>query len=202
MWRYWQRGADGQVMTRSLGFPGLRGSFQLANASAALAALDALKGRLPVSMQAIRRGLLEVELPGRFQVLPGRPTVILDVAHNPQAAAAFADNLGNMGFFAKTFVVVGMLGDKDIAGTLAALRGKVDHWLVATLDVPRGAASEQLAEAIAAGGLGGSVECFPSPEAAFAAASKLAGENDRIAVFGSFHTVANVLRGRHGAWGG
>src|SRR5690606_34388759 len=80
----------------ALPFPALRGACQLNNASAALAALDALKDRLPVDMQAVRRGLVEVELPGRFQVLPGRPQVILDVAHNPQAAQVLAQNLASL----------------------------------------------------------------------------------------------------------
>ena len=174
--------------------PGLRGACQLRNTSAALAVVSGLKERLPVSMQAIRRGLIEVELPGRFQVLAGRPAVILDVAHNPQAVAGLAENLGDMKFFEKTIAVVGMLADKDIAGALAALSGKVDVWLLAGLDVPRGASAETLAAVHAAGALGGRVECFASPADALKHAAKLAGENDRIAVFGSFYTVAAFLR--------
>ena len=96
---------------------------QLANASCALAALDALHERLPVAMQDIRRGLLEVELPGRFQVLPGRPTLVLDVAHNPQAARVLADNLGDMAFHPTTWAVFGMLRDKDVAGVIDGLEG-------------------------------------------------------------------------------
>lgn len=195
-WTFWTRDearpAESRVVRRGgLALPALRGASQLRNASAALCAVDRLSDRLPVSMQAIRRGLLEVELAGRFQVLPGRPVVVLDVAHNPQAAAALADNLGEMGFFAKTFAVVGMLADKDVEATLDAVAGRVDVWLPATLDGPRGAPAGRLAEA-----LGASREVRPcaSPEEAFACAAKLAGENDRILVFGSFHTVAAVLR--------
>ncbi|WP_367142099.1 glutamate ligase domain-containing protein [Propionivibrio sp.] len=172
----------------------MRGARQLRNASAALAVCEALKQVLPVSMQAIRRGLIELELPGRFQVLPGRPAVVLDVAHNPQALAGLADNLGNMGFFEKTIAVVGMLADKDIAGALQALRGKVDVWLLTGLEVPRGAPAGTLAAVVADSQLGGSVACFASPEEAYASAAKQAGENDRILVFGSFHTVAAVMR--------
>jgi dihydrofolate synthase/folylpolyglutamate synthase len=151
-------------------------------------------------MQAVRRGLIEVELRGRFQVIPGRPAVVLDVAHNPQAAAALADSLAAMGFFRRTLAVVGMLADKDIAGTLAALRGRVDVWLLADLDGARGARARLLADAIVAGQLGGESECHSSPQEAYARARKLAGEDDRIAVFGSFLTVAAVLRElpRHG----
>ncbi|GBG01454.1 bifunctional folylpolyglutamate synthase/dihydrofolate synthase [Azospira sp. I13] len=189
-WRYWHT-IGGELQRRALAFPGLRGTAQLANASVALTALECLKDRLPVSMGAIRRGLIETEVAGRFQVLPGQPTVILDVAHNPQSAQVLADNLSNMGFFNRTHAVVGMLGDKDIATTLAALKGKVDTWLLCDLNVPRGATAAQLAEVVAS--LGGAVECHADPYAAWQAALKRTAGNDRIAVFGSFHTVAGVL---------
>ncbi|MEI7612004.1 MAG: bifunctional tetrahydrofolate synthase/dihydrofolate synthase [Betaproteobacteria bacterium] len=198
-WTFWQRDArspaEGAITRRGgLANPALRGVCQLRNASAVLTAIDALKERLPVSMQAIRRGLLEPDLKGRFQVVPGRPAVVLDVGHNPQALAVLADNLGDMGFFEKTYAVVGMLGDKDIDGALAALAGKVDVWLLASLEVPRGARAERLAEVVAGAALGGRVECCASPEEAFTCAAKQAGENDRILVFGSFHTVSAVMR--------
>jgi dihydrofolate synthase/folylpolyglutamate synthase len=194
-WTFWRTAGPGHAAVRRSGLanPGLRGVAQLRNASAVLATVEALKDRLPVGMQDVRRGLMEVDLPGRFQVLPGRPAVVLDVAHNPQAAAGLAANLGEMGFFEKTLAVVGMLADKDIAGTLAPLAGKVDLWLLADLDVPRGARADLLAAAVAEGKLGGVVECFSSPTAAYESAAKRAGENDRIAAFGSFHTVAAVL---------
>ena len=120
------------------------------------------------------------------------------MAHNPQAVAGLAENLDAMGCFTKTIAVVGMLADKDIAGALAALRGKIDVWLFAGLDVPRGAAAETLAAVHAAGALGGRVECFASPDEALARAAKVAGGNDRIAVFGSFYTVAAFLRTTNG----
>jgi dihydrofolate synthase/folylpolyglutamate synthase len=190
-WTFWGRNA---LRRSGLANPALRGAYQLRNASAVLAAIEVLKDRLPVSMQTVRRGLLELELPGRFQVLPGRPAIVLDVAHNPQAVAGLVDNLGDMGFFEKTIALVGMLGDKDIAGALAPLAGKVDIWLLAGLDVPRGASADALAHIVADNTLGGRVETFSSPELAFECAAKLVGENDRILVFGSFHTVAAVMR--------
>ena len=194
-WSFWRAASlvRDTVQRSGLAHPGLRGAAQLRNASAALAALESLKERLPFSMQDVRRGLIEVELPGRFQVLPGRPIVVLDVAHNPQAVTGLVANLGDLGFSAKTIAVVGMLADKDIAGSLALLSGKVDAWLMAELDVSRSARAEVLAGVVADGKLGGSVECFPSPALAFASAAKRANENDRILVFGSFHTVAAVL---------
>ena len=190
-WMYW--GRDG---TRGgLAHPALRGSRQLYNASAAVAALEALRARLPVSMQDVRDGLARVELPGRFQIVPGRPIVVLDVAHNPQAARVLADNLGDMGFYHDTRAVFGMLKDKDIAGVCRALRDSFSSWCVAGLAVPRGAAAGALAEALGAAGVRGEVAAFGNPREAYAAARKRSSENDRIVVFGSFHTVADVMQG-------
>lgn len=194
-WTFWSRNNEGAVMRRGgLANPGLRGSQQLANASAALVALDTVKALLPVDMQSVRRGLIELELAGRFQLVPGKPAVVLDVAHNPQAVATLASNLGDMGFYDKTHAVVGMLADKDIGGALAALRGKIAHWHVAPLDAPRGAAAEVVAAEITDNTLGGEVSLYNDPAEAFFAARKAAGENDRILVFGSFYTVAAVMR--------
>jgi dihydrofolate synthase / folylpolyglutamate synthase len=189
-WQY-----HGPAGNRSgLAFPALRGAGQLANASCALAALDALHDRLPVAMQDIRRGLLEVELPGRFQVLPGRPTVVLDVAHNPQAARTLADSLGGMAFHPTTWAVFGMLRDKDIVGVVEAMKHRVDRWLPASLDGPRAATGAELARILESVAVPGPLSTFQSPSAAFGHAQGRAGEDDRILVFGSFLTVADVLR--------
>ncbi len=188
-WTWWGRN---NLRRGGLANPGIRGTQQLANASAALAALDALKTKLPVDMQSVRRGLIELELAGRFQLVPGKPAIVLDVAHNPQAVSVLASNLGDMGFYANTHAVVGMLADKDITGALTALKGKVAHWYVASLDVPRGAPADALAAI--ADGLDGTVAAFDDVASAFAAARKAAGEDDRILAFGSFYTVAAVMR--------
>ncbi|MCG6875143.1 MAG: bifunctional tetrahydrofolate synthase/dihydrofolate synthase [Betaproteobacteria bacterium] len=188
-WLYW--GRDGR--RAGLAYPALRGANQLLNAAATLAAIASLRDRLPVSAQAIRSGLAQVELPGRFQVLPGRPVVVLDVAHNPHAAAVLAENLGAMGVFARTHAVVGMLRDKDIAAVCAVLRNRVTHWYACTLDYARGAGAAEVARGIADSGAGGAVSQHDSPREAFVAARDAAGQSDRIAVFGSFHTVADVM---------
>ena len=192
-WRYW-----GRAGARSgLAFPALRGAGQLGNASCVLAALDTLRERLPVAMQDIRRGLAEVELAGRFQVLPGRPTVVLDVAHNPQAARSLADNLGaqlpNAAFHPVTWAVFGMMRDKDIPAVVQALRHRVDRWLPVTLPGPRAATGDELAAILRAAGVSGPLDAFASPAAAFAYAREQAGGDDRILTFGSFLTVAGVL---------
>lgn len=194
-WQFWC-GRGEALRRRTLAYPGLRGPRQLANASVALAALDLLAERLPLSMQAIRQGLIETELPGRFQVLPGRPAVVLDVAHNPQATAVLADNLGSMGFFDRTYGVLAMLADKDLRGAIGPLVGKVDAWLIAGLPGPRGASGEALAAVLAQVDPKTPVSVFESPAEAYRQAQKAAGETDRIVVFGSFLTVADVMSAR------
>ncbi|WP_435627068.1 bifunctional tetrahydrofolate synthase/dihydrofolate synthase [Candidatus Ferrigenium straubiae] len=176
----------------ALSYPALRGAFQLNNASAALAALDALKDKLPVSMEAVRRGLVEVQLAGRFQVIPGRPKLILDVAHNPHAARSLAQNLASMPP-AKTFAVFAMLKDKDMAGVAAALDPYIDTWLVAGINAPRGATAAELAQVLQSAGVRGAIQTFDSVEEALRHAYNEAGEDDRIAAFGSFYTVAEVM---------
>ncbi|GAB1232488.1 bifunctional tetrahydrofolate synthase/dihydrofolate synthase [Ferrigenium sp. UT4] len=190
-WDYF--GKDGG--RSALPLPALRGAFQLHNASAVLAALDALQVRLPVSMAAVRRGLTEVELAGRFQFVPGRPQLILDVAHNPQAARALAQNLANLPP-ARTFAVFAMLKDKDMAGVVRALDAQIDVWLVAGIDAPRGATSDELAQVMAESGIRGEIVACASLAEALEEASNRAGENDRIAALGSFYTVAEVMRVR------
>ena len=111
---------------------------QLRNASAALAALDSAARALPVAMQDVRRGLAEVELPGASRCCPGRPQVVLDVAHNPQAAAVLAENLGDSGYRRETIAVFGMLRDKDIAGVVRAIAPRITRWHLATLAGPAG----------------------------------------------------------------
>jgi dihydrofolate synthase/folylpolyglutamate synthase len=199
----WSYGGRGQ-RRNSLAYPALRGANQLLNASGVLAALESLRDRLPVTAGAVRQGFATVELPGRFQVLAGRPTVVLDVAHNPHAVAHLAANLDGMGFFPYTYAVFGMLGDKDVAGAVAHLRERVDHWLCVDLPGPRGARAEDLARTLRESGIvpgqgadaERTIECFGSPVEALAAAKGRAGESDRILVFGSFLTVADVLAAR------
>ena len=177
----------------ALPYPALRGAYQLGNASAALAALDTLKNGLPVSMEAVRRGLGEVQLSGRFQVVPGRPVLILDVAHNPHAARSMAQNLAGLPPCPHTYAVFSMLADKDIAGVISALDSHVDTWLVAALDTPRAADSARLESMLEQCRVRGEIKVCDSIPAALSYAYKAAGENDRITAFGSFHTVAEVM---------
>jgi dihydrofolate synthase/folylpolyglutamate synthase len=191
--RQWRYSGPGGAR-HGLPHPALRGRHQLANAAAALTALDALRERLPVNMGAVREALVGIELPGRFQVLPGRPAIVLDVAHNTEATRALADSLGAMGFHPQTIAVFGILADKDIDGVIAAVRSRIEQWFVATLPPPRGAPAAVVRERLEAAGIAPTtIRSFDDPGDAYRAARENASEADRIIVFGSFLTVAAAL---------
>jgi dihydrofolate synthase/folylpolyglutamate synthase len=182
----------------ALAYPALRGANQLLNAAGVLAAFEALSDRLPITAQAVRNGLAMVRLPGRFQIVPGQPTLVLDVAHNPHAVATLAQNLDQMGFHPRTHAVFGVMSDKDIAAILARMAPMVDHWHFCDLPVPRAASASQL-EALywqlALKGPGPvAVHRHAAPREALQAALAQADPADRIVVFGSFHTVGGVLK--------
>jgi dihydrofolate synthase/folylpolyglutamate synthase len=181
------------IRRAGLPHPALRGANQLLNASGVLAALEALGQRLPVSQQAVRQGLLNVELAGRFQVLPGRPAVILDVAHNPHAAAVLAENLDNLGFYPRTLAVLGMLRDKDAAGVIDKVADRIDHWYLGGTAGARGLSGQALAGILRTRRPAAALDAFDNVGAAFDAAHRAAAADDRIIAFGSFLTVADVM---------
>jgi len=211
----------GRSMRRAaLAYPALRGTNQLLNASAALAALESVRDRLPVPAQSIRQGFLLVEWPGRFQVLPGQPTVVLDVGHNPHAAAHLRESLDNMGFFPYTHCIFGMLADKDAVAVVNAFKDRVDHWHLVPLEGERGRSTEQLVQQLAQAGVyspafdwvgnsqalakGGiakqppekSVQSYNSVSQAYAVVTSAVPPNDRILVFGSFLVVAQAMQAK------
>ncbi len=189
--------AGRRLRFNGLAYPALRGANQLLNASGALAVFEALRSRLAVTAQAVRSGLALVDLPGRFQIVAGQPTLVLDVAHNPHAVAALAQNLDQMGFFPRTHAVFGAMRDKDLAAIFTRLAPLVDAWHFTDLPTPRAATAAQLAEAHAALGLAGpgpvTVDRHAGPSQALAAALAGTDPADRIVVFGSFHTVGGVI---------
>ena len=179
-----------------LAYPALRGANQLVNASGVLAALTALRERLPVTAQAVRNGLSMVELPGRFQIVPGQPTLVLDVAHNPHSVAALAENLDAMGFYPCTHAVFGAMADKDLAPMLARVGPVIDKWYFTDLPTARAASAADLQAKWAAVHTRPDVSAgtYKSPEEALQAAVKAANPADRIVVFGSFYTVGGILK--------
>ena len=186
-----------------LAYPALRGANQLLNAAGVLAAFEALHERLPINAQAVRNGLALVELPGRFQIVPGQPALVLDVAHNEQSVAALAVNLDAMGYHPRTLAVFGAMRDKAIDAFLPRMTPLVDAWYCTSLPTARAATANELAVQVRAAVAGGAglvpraagvtVQTHADPAAALRAALAAADPADRIVVFGSFFTVGGVL---------
>ena len=180
--------------------PALRGPFQIDNAAAVLMAVAALRQRLPVPIAAMRQGLQRLRLPGRFQVLPGEPTLILDVAHNGQAAESLAANLRAFPCRGRRHAVLGVLRDKAVGEILAPLISLFATWDLGQAEDRRALPVADLAAAVAAAGTKGAV-CEPastvthdSIAAALHAAKGRAQAGDCVVVFGSFTTVEGALR--------
>lgn len=180
----------------ALPMPALRGAYQLNNAACALAAIECLYTRLPVDIGAIKRGLLRAKNKGRFQVLPGRPLTVLDVGHNPHAARALRQSLIALPFAQKRIAVFSILQDKDIDSVLTIVKDQFDEWLIAPLPVPRSRSLDDLHHKLTEHGIN-NIHTFENIQAAYESALSQADENDRIVVFGSFHTVAEALEIKH-----
>lgn len=189
-WQFWN--CAGKLA--GLPLPALRGSRQIDNAAAALECVRALHQQVPVEMAALRNGLLSARVAARFQVLPGTPTVILDVAHNVAAAQVLAANLKNMPCSGRTLAVFGVLQDKEIDRIASVLAGQVDQWYACGLPVPRGATTAQISNGLLQATTPDRVACFENAASALAAARDTARESDRIVVFGSFYTVSEALK--------
>ena len=183
----------GNRLRVGLSYPALRGDYQLFNAASVLMALEMLAERFPVTQADVREGLLSALIPGRFQVLPGRPVCVLDVAHNAQAARSLAATLKQQRIAGRTVAVFGMLKDKDIVSVVSPLASVVDRWYPATLNVPRGATAAQLIESLTAAGVSAPAPGFDDVLQAWAVARREVTEVDRIVAFGSFHTVGDIL---------
>jgi dihydrofolate synthase/folylpolyglutamate synthase len=186
-WRW-----GGRTATFSeLPLPALAGRQQVANAATALAALIELEERLPLAFDQVATGLRQVRLRGRFEVIPGNPEWILDVAHNPAAAEILALNLRDRPRAGRTLAIVGILADKDASGVIGPLLPVVDIWIATSLAGDRGATAAELRQRCGDLALGwretGSVA------QACELASALATPADRIVVFGSFHTVGPAI---------
>jgi dihydrofolate synthase/folylpolyglutamate synthase len=189
--RHWEW-ADRETKLRDLPLPALAGGQQPANAAAAIAALRELRDRLPLEPAAIARGLREVRLRGRFEIVGGDPQWILDVAHNPEAAAVLAENLRALPAARRTFAVVGILKDKDAPALVAPMLPLVDQWIVASTSGPRGQSAAELRARCAprldrhcteAGGISEACEI----------ARGEAHAGDRVVVYGSFQTIGPAL---------
>lgn len=188
---HWQ---CGERVRSALPHPALRGAHQLQNAAAVLMVVDLVQGRLPVTQANIREGLLNVRLPGRFQMVPTSIPTVVDVAHNPQSAAVLAENLKAWPCSGKTYAIFSALRDKDIIGTVMPLAQRIDEWHVFPLSGPRASNETELFLSLSKIPLRGLVYTHDSMERAHHEISARATVNDCVVVFGSFHTVAAFLR--------
>jgi dihydrofolate synthase/folylpolyglutamate synthase len=164
--------------------------------------------KLVLNERSVGEALRNVRLAGRFQVtrvsvtpgMQGGPSIewILDIAHNEPAAAIFARHVrerpmpaAERGNLARTFAVVGILGDKDAKAIAAHLEPLVDHWILCGLPGPRGTSAEQLAGRLCLSA--DRMTLAASVEAGCERARTMAGPGDRVLVFGSVYTVGPAL---------
>jgi dihydrofolate synthase/folylpolyglutamate synthase len=177
----------------ALPLPALAGTHQLDNAAGVLAVIEATQAVFPVAHDAIVQGLLTVRLGGRCQIVAGDVELIVDVAHNPAAAATLAGVLRKRPPSACTWLVLGMLDDKDAASFAAALEGCIDVWCLAGLAVERGLSATGLQQCLG-GYIGGrETRLFHTVAAAMLHLQQHASPGDRIVVSGSFFSVAEAL---------
>lgn len=194
----WRQTGDGWEWQGEAGnrpglpLPTLRGAAQMQNAAGALAVLSQLAD-LPVDAAALRTGLLEARLPGRFDVRQRCCSWILDVAHNPQAAGVLAAQLSERFVAGERHAVIGMLADKAIEEVLAVLAPCVDHWHLLDLgEQPRGAPAQMLLDALPAAART-SAHCCTDIDDCLADLDCWLGADDEMLVFGSFITVGRVM---------
>lgn len=187
----WQYVSSENVL--SLPTLALQGDFQLNNAACAICAVQHLNQTLPVSVDTIGSALETVTLLGRFYTLQEEPEIIVDVAHNPQAAKSLAQNLEQNTCKGRTLGVFAMLADKDIAQVVQALSAYISIWYLADTHNPRGAKVQDLQLYLQTQTAKGLTKCFDNVASALRAACVDASKNDRIIVFGSFYTVADAI---------
>lgn len=207
---HWQYLSNGRPIY-TLPLPALQGQYQFTNATCAVTAVESLQASLPVSKEAISHAMTQVSLVGRFQVMFKSPWLILDVAHNPHAAKALAQNLASLNLMPKSklsvvnnkasvFAVFAMLADKDIRGVVSALKNEIDVWYVAGIDHIRAASAADIFAIIHQVVPNAIVKIFDQPADAYQQACIDrefcidANENDKIVVFGSFYTVSSVMQ--------
>ncbi len=189
---FWQDDA----LKLELAKPRLIAPAQTANAAAAIAALRALHETLPVSAEQIAAGVAAASAPARLQRIPGPVEILIDVAHNPQAAQQLAQWMMRNRPAGATQAVFAALADKDVPNIAGALLSCVDQWHLAGLPevAGRGQSIEQLWRRLS-GLLSRTLSSRHDTVAeALAAARAQAHPGDRIVVFGSFHTAAAALQ--------
>lgn len=162
------------------------------NMATVLMAVELLQNKLPVKLNIILQSLKKIILPARIQVIEGDITYIYDVSHNPAAVTVLAQYLKAHPVVGKTIAIFSMLNDKDISGTLYAIKYDINEWYVASLITERAATVEDLKKEFSKNHIE-QVFYFNSIKEALSAANGKTKKGDRVLVFGSFHTVSEVF---------
>ncbi|MBY0377419.1 MAG: bifunctional tetrahydrofolate synthase/dihydrofolate synthase [Gammaproteobacteria bacterium] len=165
----------------------------LSNAALALQAITLLQVQLPLKLEAIQRGLSEVCVPGRFEKIRQQPNCIIDVAHNPQASRMLYQQLSTLGWQGQLHIVFSMLATKDRIASLLPWQECAAKWYLAPLNADNAASLESISADFEAVGIT-SYQKYGTIGDAYGAALQNAGVAETVLVFGSFHTVAEVLQ--------
>ncbi|MFW2374495.1 MAG: bifunctional tetrahydrofolate synthase/dihydrofolate synthase [Gammaproteobacteria bacterium] len=172
--------------------PSLQGQVQVQNAAAVVMVLNQLHLPRAQTVAAITEGLNHIELAGRCQTIQKRPQVIVDVAHNPEAAEALTEALSGLEHHGRTLAVVAMLGDKAAAEVVAKMFSVVDQWFTAGLTVCRGLDADSMAKAVNSQLPDGTLSAGKTVAESCERALSMMDEDDRLIVFGSFYTVVEA----------
>lgn len=194
-YKKWQYiGPSGKKL--KLSFPELFGKNQLANASTALTMAELMEDKFFLDQKKKKNALKTCQLPGRFEILPGWPVRILDVAHNPHAARALAKNLADHGTYRFTHAVFGVFADKDILGIIKSISSKIDYWYLTLLPNDRTASLPLLISKLKEAGIKQSAirGACDTPIDAYRCAAMHCKIDDRIVIFGSFFTVSALSK--------
>lgn len=188
----WQWQSDDYAISE-LPAPAFKGEHQYRNASAAIMAVNTLKRLLPVADDAVRQGVQQARLAGRFQLIAGEPPVLLDVGHNPQAVQTLLDYLGEYFSNNRIHAVFAMMRDKDIPSVLTMMRDRVTHWYLPPMANPRAATTDMLETLFQQQGMSNVSVSFHDVADAYAAARHNARPDELILIFGSFFLVSEYL---------
>jgi dihydrofolate synthase/folylpolyglutamate synthase len=185
------RGSDGEI--KQLPMPGITGAGRLQNAAAVVTVCQRLSALFEISDRQLCDGLSGAYLPGRLQLVPGKPRILLDVAHNRQAVEGLAESIERVAPSARVLAVFGLLHGKDAVEVSAILGDRIDQWHLMDLPGRRGRTSTSLAHALRLGGITKAIHCWPDYPTAYEAALAAAQDQDLILVFGSFMVVGEAM---------
>jgi len=173
--------------------PALLGLHQYRNAASVLTAIDQLQPRLPVTINAIKQGLANTSLAGRFQLINGDVAVLLDVGHNPDAVATLAEHLKSHFQNRKIHAIFSMMKDKDIAGVVETISPLIEDWYFVPLNNPRAVSEQAMRDIFLQTATLKVFFGFDSFTEAFQAAKRRAQLGEVLLVFGSFFLISECL---------